>query len=207
MKKKILTAFGVLLVIFIAAIAWAISTAFTTVKPATEKINNGLETAFTKVVRVPKENIPRPSIDFSQITYLWEMETLEKEVIEVRFSYTPAYTAEEKEVTAYLEMTEKGDPSIFDKVLPALIADEQSLNTARDPQKANFGPNEKALYSKLDIVKNARGDKTIKIIWIYNKDQISENFKQDYQKLENYPQPVLETLYSIPNFLVSLVRG
>lgn len=207
MKKKLLIAFGIILIVVIVTIAWAISTAFTTVKPTTEKINVGLETAFSKVVRIPKVSISRPSLDFSQTTYLWEMETLEKEVIEVRFSYTPAYTSEDKEITAVLEMTEKGDPSIFDKVLPALVADEQSLNTARDPQKVNFGASEKALYSKLAIVKDSRGDKTIKISWIYNKNQISENFKEEYQRIEIYPKPILETLYSIPGFLVSLVKG
>ncbi len=207
MKKKILILFGVLLIIFTAGIAWVISLAFNTIKPGTEKINSSLETSFSKVVRIPIGNIPRPSIDFSQTTYLWEMETLDREIIEVRFSYTPAYTSEEKDIFAVLEMTEKGDPSIFDKVLPALVADEQSLNTARDPQKANFGPNDKAGYSKLEIAKDIRGDKTIKIKWTYEKNKISENFKGEYQKLEIYPKPVLEILYSIPSFLVSLVKG
>lgn len=207
MKKKIIISLSTAFLIIIIVTAWAIYTSFSTVKPATEKINQGLETAFSKVVRIPTESIPRPSLDFREITYLWEMETLDKEVIEVRFSYTPSYAAGDKEVTAILEMTEKGDPSIFDKVLPALVADEQSLVTARDPQKANFGPNEKALYSKLAIEKNSRGDKTIKISWFYDKDKISENFKEEYQKIAKYPKTALETLYSIPSFLVSLVRG
>lgn len=187
--------------------AWAIYASFSTVKPATEKINKGLETAFSKVVRIPVESIPRPSLDFEEITYLWEMETLEKEVIEVRFRYTPSYPSEDKEVIATLEMTEKGDPSIFDKVMPALVADEQSLNSARDPQKANFGPNEKAGYSKLEIAKDSRGDKTVKIKWTYDKNLINNNLKEDYQKIAKYPNSILETLYALPSFLVGLVKG
>ena len=104
-------------------------------------------------------------------------------------------------------MTEKGDPSIFDKVLPALVADEQSLNSARDVQKANFGPSEKALYSKLAIEKDSRGDKTIKISWFYDKDEASENFKEEYQKIAKYPKSVLQSLYGIPSFLIDLVKG
>lgn len=207
MKKKILITLAIFLIIFISAIAWAISIAFTTVKPATEKIDEGLEAVFSKIVRIPKESIPRPSRDFSQIVYLWEMETLEREVIEVRFSYTPSYASEDKEIIGVLEMTEKGDPSIFDKVLPALIADDQSLNSARDAQKANFGPSEKALYSKLAIEKDSRGDKTIKISWFYSKDKASENFKEEYQKIAKYPKSVLQSLYGIPSFLVNLVKG
>lgn len=207
MKKKIIIFLSTAFLITTIVTAWAIYTSFSTVKPATEKIDKGLETVFSKIVRIPTEMIPRPSRDFSQISYLWEMETLDKEVIEVRFSYTPSYTSDDKEVIAILEMTEKGDPSIFDKVMPALVADEQSLNSARDPQKANFGPNEKALYSKLAITKDLRGDKTVKITWIYNKDKMSESFKEEYQKIAKYPRSILQIFYSIPSFLVNLVKG
>lgn len=191
----------------VAILIWAIKTAFTTVEPITQKIDKGLEAAFTRTVRIPVDSIPRPSREFGQITYLWEMETLDKEVIEVRFTYTPAYTAEQKEVVSSLEMTEKGDPSIFDKVLPALLADEQSLTSARDPQKANFGASEKAGFSKMAIAKDARGDKTIKITWTYNKEEIGKDIKEDYQKLEKYPTWMLENLYSIPGYLRDLVKG
>lgn len=207
MKKKIIIGLVILIVAAIAILVWAIKTAFTTVGPATERIDKGLEAAFSKIVRIPVESIPRPSREFGQITYLWEMETLDKEVIEVRFKYTPSYTSQENEVIATLEMTEKGDPSIFDKVLPALVADEQSLNTARDPQKANFSASEKALYSKLEITKDSRGDKTTKLVWTYNKEQVGKDIKEDYLKLAKYPQSILETLYTIPSYLRDLVKG
>lgn len=207
MKKKIIILLTFLLILCLALLIWAITSAFNTVKPATEKIDEGLEKVFSKVVRIPKESIPRPSRDFSQTTYTWEMETLEKEVIEVRFSYTPSYASGDEEIVAILEMTEKGDPSIFDKVLPALVADEQSLDSARDAQKANFSANDKAGYSRLEIIKDSRGDKSVKITWIYKKDQLNENIKEDYLKIGKYPPAILETLYTIPNFLVSLVKG
>lgn len=207
MKKKIIIFLSAAFLIIIIVTAWAIYISFSTVKPATEKINQGLETAFGKIVRIPTESIPRPSLDFREVTYLWEMETLEKEVIEVRFSYTPSYTSGEKEIIAVLEMTEKGDPSIFDKVLPALISDNQSLDTALDPQKANFGPNERAGYSKLAITKDSRNDKTIKITWSYKKEELEDELKSQYQKLSNLPEPALRTFYAIPGFLISLVKG
>lgn len=205
MKKKIIITATTLLVLLIAAFAWAIYTSFSTVKPTTESINKNLLSMFGKIVRIP--GVIPPSLDFSKVSYLWEMETLDKEVIEVRFSYTPSYTSQDQGITAVLEMTEKGDPSIFDKVLPALVADDQSLNTARDPQKANFGPSEKAGYSKLEITKNSRGDKTIKLSWIYQKENLDENLKNDYQKIDKLPVSMLRILYAVPGFLVSLVSG
>lgn len=205
MKKEILITSVTLLVLLIAVFAWAIYTSFSTVKPTTESISKNLLITFGKIVRIP-DAIP-PSLDYSQVTYLWEMETLDKEVIEVRFTYTPSYLSSDREIVAFLEMTEKGDPSIFDKVLPALVADDQSLNTARDPQKANFGANEKAGYSKLEIAKDSRGDKTIKLSWIYQKEKLDENLKKDYRKIEQLPEPLLRILYAVPGFLVSLVSG
>lgn len=205
MKKKIIIIASILFVSTIVVSAWAIYTSFSTVKPTTESINKNLRNTFGKIVRIP-DVIP-PSLDFSQVVYLWEMETLDKEVIEVRFSYTPAYTSQDQEITAVLEMTEKGDPSIFDKVLPALVADDQSLITARDPQRANFGPSEKAGYSKLETAKDSRGDKTIKLSWIYQKEKLDENLKKDYRKIEQLPVSLLRILYAVPGFLVSLVSG
>lgn len=205
MKKKIIISLSTAFLIVILVIAWAIYTSFSTIKPATESINKNLLSVFGKIVRIP-EVIP-PSLDFSKVSYLWEMETLDKEVIEVRFSYTPSYTSQDQEITAVLEMTEKGDPSIFDKVLPALVADDQSLITARDPQRANFGPNEKAGYSKLEIAKDSRGDKTIKLSWIYQKEKLDENLKNDYRKINQLPVSLLGILYAVPGFLVSLVSG
>lgn len=205
MKNKIIIFLSTAFLIIIIVTAWAIYISFSTVKPTTESINKNLLITFGKIVRIP-DVIP-PSLDFSQVAYLWEMETLDKEVIEVRFTYTPSYASQDQEITAVLEMTEKGDPSIFDKVLPALIADDQSLNTARDPQRANFGPSERAGYSKLEITKDSRGDKTIKLSWIYQKENLDENLKNDYQKIGTLPDSALKILYGIPGFLVNLVKG
>ena len=205
MRKRFIITAIIFFVLLITAAAWVIYVSFAIVKPTTQSINRNLLTVFGKIVRIP-EVLP-PSLDFSQVSYLWEMETLDKEVIEVRFTYTPSYTSQDQEITAVLEMTEKGDPSIFDKVLPALIADSQSLDTARDPQKANFGPSEKAGYSKLEITKDSKGDKTIKISWTYQKENLNENLKNDYQKIGKFPESLLRILYAIPGFLVSLVRG
>lgn len=206
MKKKILIVLSLIILIGIASAVWAISQAYTVVKPTADTINKNLEENFSKIVRIP-ELIPRPNIDFSNVVYSWEMETTEKEVIGVNFSYTPSFLKEENQIVATLQIPENGDPSIFDKVLPALISDDQSLNGARDPLKENLGPSDKAKYLKINITRDPKSLKATKIVWVYNKEMLSEETKKNYQKLNNYPQPVLKFLYSLPSFLISLAKG
>src|SRR3989344_7274124 len=207
MKKKYVLL--ILLVIIIMGIAfawWAIYTSFVVVKPTTQLINDKLaSTVFSKIVRIP-QGIPRPSYDFSQTGYEWEMETNAGEVTAVRFNYNPAFSKDDNYIIVTLEMPENSDPSIFTKVLPAVISDEQTLKSATDPLKKNLNGNKGAGYEKIALEKDKKNNQTIKISWKYSKGNLPESIKQLYSKL-NYPQAVLKTFYKIPGFLVNLARG
>lgn len=205
-KKYVLLILLAILIMGIGFAWWAIYTSFAVVRPTTQEINDKLKTlVLSKIVRIP-EAIPQPGYDFSQTSYEWEMETNAGEVTGIRFNYTPAFSKNDKDITVTLEMPENGDPSIFTKVLPAVIADEQSLKSATDPLKQNLNGNKNAGFEKIALEKDKKNSQTIKISWKYSKENLPEEIKSLYKKL-NYPQALLKTFYKIPNFLLSLARG
>jgi len=105
-----------------------------------------------------------------------------------------------------LEMPENSDPSIFTKVLPAVIADAQTLKSATDPLKQNLNGNKNVGFEKIALEKDKKNNQTIKVSWKYSKENLPEEIKKLYGKL-NYPQALLKTFYKIPNFLLSLAKG
>lgn len=206
MKKKIIL---ILLFLFIAGtllVAWAIYISFTDIKPTIDEIDNQLTKYFSKTFAIP-EGIPRPSKDLDYIKYRWEMETLEKEVSTVELTFTPAFFSDQKIIVAELQMTENGDPSLFNKVLPAIIVDPVSLKTTQDPTKGDYGPNQQAGYKKLEIETDPKNKQTIKIRWVFEKNKLPSEIEEKYQKLSKYPIPLLKFLHAIPGFLVDLARG
>jgi hypothetical protein len=205
-KKYVLLILLAITIIGVAFAWWAIYTSFVVVKPTTQMINDKLaSTVFSKIVRIP-QGIPRPSYDFAQTGYFWEMETNSKEVTGVHFNFTPAFGSNDNDIIVTLEMPENSDPSIFTKVLPAVISDEQTLKSSVDPLKQNLNGNKNAGYEKIALIKDNKNNQTIKIIWKYSKGNLPEEIKKLYSKL-NYPQTVLKTFYKIPDFLLSLARG
>lgn len=205
MKKYILISLGIILLLVVLFAIWAVQTSFTRIKPTTEVINQKLASdIFLKIIRIP-EGIQRPSYDFEKTAYTWEMETNAGEVTAVNFSYTPAFDKNSKELTAVLEMPEGGDSSIFTKVLPAVIADEQSLKSALDPEKANFGASDRARFSKLALSVN-KNNQTTKIMWTIPKNNLPEDIKEEYSKL-NFDAKTLKKLYSLPGFFIGLFKG
>lgn len=205
-KKYILLILLAILITGVGFVSWAIYTSFVVVRPTTQMINDKLASlVFSKIVRIP-QGIPRPSYDFDQTEYFWEMETNSKEVTGIRFNYTPAFGKNENDIIVTLEMPENSDPSIFTKVLPAVISDDQTLQSATDPLKQNLNGNENAGFEKIALVIDKKNNQTIKISWKYSKRNLPEEVKMLYSKL-NYPKAVLKTFYKIPNFLLSLARG
>ncbi len=206
MKKvliiSLLTFFILIFVLVLAAVYFS----FKIVKPTTQDINSKLEKYFANLIYIPK-GIPRPSVDLSQTTYYWEMETRDKEVIGVTFNYNPAFTAKEHIINANLSMPQNGDASIFTKVLPAVIADKQSLDSALDPKKANLSANNQVGYEKIDLQVKPDTEQSVKISWEFNKNNLPKELKDDYTKLEKIPVPLLGILYGIPHFLISLASG
>lgn len=206
MKKFVIILVVASALIFIIVLSVATFIAFKVVGPTTATINKDLEAYINHVVRIP-EGIQRPSIDYSEIKYFWEMETLEKEVTGVNFMYTPAYSKNQNSIEATLEIPQNSDPSIFNKVLPAVISDEQSLKSAQDPPKANLAANPAAGYKSISLSTLPSTGQTTKIIWEFSKNDLPEDLQKSYQKLQKFPEPILSILYGLPHFLISLVQG
>lgn len=202
--KKILIIVAALIFLLIAAFIFAIYYSFTTVKPTTEQINQDLASYFSRVVYIPK-GIPPPIQGFEETIYFWEMETLEKEVVGVRLKHNTAFEKNQKVITLTLEMEEKGDPSIFNKVMPAVIADQQSLSSAREPEKANLSANEEVGYNGIKLSVIPERKQTTQVIWEFEKSNLPEELKSKFKKLENLP--ALGFLYSLPHFILSLFSG
>lgn len=205
-KKRLVLVILIFLVIFISLIIWAIYLSFAVVRPTTEEINKKLASlVFSKIVRIPV-GIQRPSYEFGQTRYFWEMETNQKEVTGVNFTYNPAFTKTEDRIIASLEMPQNGDPSIFTKVLPAIVSDDQSLKSAQEPNTPNLSGSLLAGYTKIELSQDVKNNQTTKIVWTYEKSKIPEEIKKLYAKL-NYPPKILKILDSIPGFLINLARG
>ena len=204
--KRLILAIILFLIVSLALLIWAIYLGFSLVRPTTEQINKQLASqVFPKIIRIP-EGIQRPSYEFGQTRYFWEMETNQREVTGINFSYNPAFLKTDDEIVAVLEMPQNSDPSIFTKVLPAVVSDEQSLKSAQDPANANLSGNPQALYSEIELAQDSKNSQTIKITWTYKKSKLPQEIKDLYQKL-NYPPKILKILDSIPGFLINLARG
>lgn len=203
--KKILLILT-LLIIFITILLTSISTylSYKIIRPQVKEVNLSLEDEFTKVVNIPRDNA-RLNLDFNNVFYFWEMETPQNEVVGVYFRYDPDYFSRSDVITTKLEMAEGGDASIFNKTLPALIIDPESLSLTQDATKeiASVALNKK--FKDVTIERNENNQATA-IFWTYERGKIASNSKA-YSRLNSYPRSVLRILYEIPNFIVSLFAG
>ena len=205
--KKFAIIFAAIVAIFlISAIAAGIVISFTVVKPTTKAINQKLVEHFAKIVRIPQGILP-PNIGFDLTSYSWEMETIEKEVTGVKFSYNPVFVRSQNVILATLEMPEGGDVSIFNKVLPAVVADKQSVDSAINVEKANLSANQDAGYSKINLSIKPETKQTIKITWEYDKSKLGNDLSQDYAKLAKYPPSLLRIFYGLPHLIIGLLGG
>lgn len=205
MKKVIILTLALGFIAFVAISAYFVYLGFTVARPTTDAINKEIVRDLSGVIIVP-QGIAPPMHDFDQTVYSWEMETPAKEVTGVTFSYTPSFSSKSDKIIATLEMPENGDPSIFNKVLEAIIVDRQSLDAARSPEKADLNANSKAGYSSIRLAVSPKNNQTTRITWEFKKKNLSPELNKLYQKL-NYPGPVLKFLYKIPGFVIDLFRG
>ena len=206
MKKVLVISLIITVVIAVGLISSAVVISFAVVKPTTEAINQKLAQHFAKIVRIPKGILP-PNQDFNQTSYFWEMETIEKEVTGVKFTYTPAFLKDQNVIVATLEMPEGGDASIFGKVLPAVVADKQTVDSALDIKKANLSANQEAGYSKITLSIKENTQQTAKITWQYDKVNLTGDLTLEYAKLAVYPPFILKILYGLPHLIVGLLGG
>lgn len=201
MKKILLISFTAIAVVLILLFVAAIYLSFNVIRPTAEAINQSLLKKYSKIVYVP-EGV-RPYLSYKETVYNWEMETPQKEVVRVFFRYTPNYTKDDKSMSVILEMDETGDPSIFEKTLPAVISDQKALKSAQVPESADLSQNVDIGYKQINLFASKTG-KVVKVIWDFNKDDLDSQTKSYYQKLEKYPQPMLALLYEIPNYIISI---
>lgn len=206
MKKPVILLIASAVIILIGLIWYAINTSFNQVRPVTAKINKDIVKDLSKIIRIP-EGIAPPMQDFNQTIYSWEMETPAKEVTGVTFKYTPSFTKKDDKIIATLEMPENGDPSIFNKVIEAIIADEQSLSAARDPQKANLGANRESGYNSIKLAVYTKSGQTTKITWEFDKKNLSRELNSSYSQINKVPNFALKFLYGLPGFIIGLLKG
>lgn len=204
MKKTLIIGAATCVISVIALLITVVFISFSQIKPITESINRNLAQNFAKIVYIPKGITP-PAFTFDETAYFWEMETPQNEVIGIHLKYQTGFTKNQESIEVTLEMPEKGDPSIFTKVLPAVITDKKSLTSAVDPQKADLSANEKAGYNNLKLIQTPTTSQTIKIIWNFPKTAFGEETAKLYQQLTKYPEFVLRLLYGIPNLTFSLL--
>src|SRR4030042_2351758 len=206
MKKFILISFSLTTVLLIILFSLVIYFSFFKVKPTADALNQKLTQKFSKLVRIPT-GLPRPQKSFAKTSYYWEMETLQKEAVGVKFEFDPAYTKGQETITLILDMPQGGDPSVFAKVLPAVISDRQSLTAASDPQNADFEGNKEAGYTSIKVYRDQNNVKTIRIIWEFNKADLDEGTRNLYAQLDKYPQSLLKIFIALPIIARELIAG
>lgn len=191
-----------LLVLLIAEIL-----SFKVVKKTTDQINKGLNKQFQQLVFIP-EVVPPSYRGYYQTTYRWEMETPQKEVIKVVFTHDTGISKSQNKIVATLSMEPGADASLFNKVLPAVIADKQALGSAQDQEHANLQANDQIGYDKITLEPVAN-DKTkvSKITWEFQKDKLTKSEEALYRKLNNFPEPLLKILYSLQAFTIGIFAG
>ena len=205
--KKWVVAIGAFVVIFLVFITAVIVFAFTKTKPTTEKINQKLTDKFQKIVRIPT-NIVIAKYTFDSTLYIWEMTTPQNEAVPVRFTYNPDFLKTEGKTQATLEMVPGGDPSIFDKVSAAVIADEKTLKSVQDTENADFSPNPEIGYTSFKFFYDAKTGKVTKIVWEFEKQSlIDDEIDNLYTQLNSLPPKAVRALYEIPQVILGVLQG
>ncbi len=201
MKKSLVIFLGITTVIVLTFL-FAVILSFKVVKQSTDKINLALKNNFQTIVRIPTP-IPPETKSFDKTVYIWEMETTAGEIVKVRFTHDTAFSKATNNIVATLEMEPGGDPSVFDKVLPAVIADRQTIISIRDPNHINLSANQEQGYDKIELTKS-NTDKVIKVVWFYNKDVFVNKNQNLYKKIYSYPQSVLKGLYILQRGILQI---
>ena len=195
MKKFFLTSAGILLTILFIVFVIALIISFKFVKQTTDLINADLKNQLARVIKIPKESQPTHR-NFETTIYSWEMETNQNEITTVIFKHDTGFSRYQEKIVASLEMEQVGDSSLFNKVLPAIVSDKQTLTSLADIEKVNLGPNSTTGYNKVDLFRiEGSSEQVSKISWEFNKDTIGKSSLPLYSKLSKYPQRLIRALY------------
>ena len=195
MKKIILFALGAIFFIFIILFIIAFILSFKIVKQNTDKINEGLKKGFAQIVRIP-EIVGPNFISLDRISYKWDMITNENEITPVEFIHDTAIARNQNKIIAILQMPQGADPSIFHKVIPAVVSDTKTVTQLENPEQINLGPNEEIGYNKVEL-NHSSSAKVIEIVWEFDKEKLAKSSQIYYDKLYEYPEWLVRILYTI----------
>lgn len=203
MKKPFLIILITIILLTSCLIIAAITISFKVVKQTTDKINASYKNQFQQIIRIP-DPIP-PQKSFHTTSYTWDMETPSGEVVRVKFTHDTGFSKKISTIIATLEMPEGEDPSIFNKVLPAVVSDKQAYLSAADPKTANLGENKEIGYKKINLyeVENREGQVS-RITWEFEKNIFVEKNKDLFEKIYEYPEGITKTLYSLQRFIIEI---
>lgn len=206
MKKFLLILAGTVFVLSVVVFFTALVISFKFVKQTTDLINEDLKNKFAQtIVRIPQEAHPTYR-DFTTTIYSWEMETNQNEVTTVIFKHDTGFSPDQNIIVATLQMDQVGDPSLFNKVLPAVIADKQSLESAQNLQNPKLEANPQALYTKINLYNyEGRSEQVSKITWDYQRDTIAKDSQNLYLKLRKYPPWFIKALYTLQGTTLQLL--
>jgi len=205
--KKWVVAIGAFVVIFLIFTVFVIVFAFTKTKPTAEKINQKLTDKFQKIVRIPT-NIVIAKYTFDSTLYIWEMTTPQNEAVPVSFTYNPDFLRNQEKIQATLEMVQGGDPSIFDKVSSAVIADKKTLKAVQDTENADFSPNEQIGYTNYKFFYETKKGKVTKIVWEFEKRNLIDDETENlYTQLNSLPPKAVRALYEVPRVILGVLQG
>ena len=205
MKKFLLISAGIIILLLFITFIAALIISFKLVKQTTELINGDLKNNFGVVVRIPKEARPTYK-SFSTTVYSWDMETNQNEVTTVIFKHDTGFSESQNTIKASLEMTQTGDPSLFNKVLPAVISDKQSLFSAQNRDKPKLDPNPDVGYKKIDIYAYEGNTQHVsKISWEFDRDNIGKSTLPLYEKLQSHKEWQIRALYSLQSFTLKIL--
>jgi len=204
-KKFLLISAGIIILLLFITFIAALIISFKLVKQTTELINGDLKNNFGVVVRIPKEARPTYK-SFSTTVYSWDMETNQNEVTTVIFKHDTGFSESQNTIKASLEMTQTGDPSLFNKVLPAVISDKQSLFSAQNRDKPKLDPNPDVGYKKIDIYAYEGNTQHVsKISWEFDRDNIGKSTLPLYEKLQSHKEWQIRALYSLQSFTLKIL--
>ncbi len=207
MKKPFLVSIALVLFILVAIGIAAIILSFKVVRQTTDKINSSLKENFQTIVTIPTP-VPPETKTFSQTKYVWEMETDAGEIIKVQFTHDTNFSKSSNQMDATLEMQPGSDPSLFYKVLPAVVTDQPTLASLADPYHPNLGQSPQNLYQSVEFTTAINhADKVSKITWHLNRDYFINKNEANYRKIFSYPEPVTKTLYAIQRIIIEIFSG
>lgn len=202
MKKVLVIILALGIVSLISLVVVAIILSFKVVRQNTDKINLSIKEQMQQIVRIPQP-IPPETKSFNTTKYIWEMETNQGEITKVKFTHDTLFDKNSSEFNATLEMENNSDPSLFNKVLPSVIADEQAYFSTQHMQNPKLGNNEVIGYENISLYETETGSGQVsKISWKYPKDKITSPNQTLYQKIYTYPPSALKALYTLQRFII-----